>query len=153
MLFSTWGQWLKGLARQMRRQPRRSRRRLLFEAEKLEDRVTPSAGVAWPTYIRLPLSPDFEPQAGPLKFKGAFTPAGMQLAYGIDKLIANANDGTGQTIAVIDAYDNPAFSSSGTPGFVNSDLHFFDQQFGLPDPVFVKVAQDGSTSYPRTDPS
>src|ERR1700693_4619660 len=106
MFFSTWSQWLKRLAQAVHGKPRKSRsRRLWFEAEKLEDRVTPSAvGVAWPTFIRLPLSPDFQPSTGPLKFKGAFAPAGIQLAYGIDKLIAGGNDGTGQTIAVIDGY-------------------------------------------------
>ena len=44
MFFSTWGQWLKRLAQAVRRKPRRSRRqRLAFQAEKLEDRVTPTS--------------------------------------------------------------------------------------------------------------
>src|SRR5437016_5681807 len=82
MVFSTWRQWLKRLAQAVRGKPRQARRHRLL-LEKLEDRVTPSdAGVAWPTYIRLPLGPDFQPLVGPLKFKGAFTPAGIQLAYG-----------------------------------------------------------------------
>src|SRR5262249_52962977 len=43
-----------------------------------------------------------------------------------------AGDGTGQTIAIVDAYDNPDIAT---------DLHVFDQQFGLPDPPeFTKVA-------------
>ena len=53
-------------------------------------------------------------------------------------------DGTGQTIAIIDAYHAPTIAH---------DLHAFDVAFGLPDPPsFRIVAQDGSTNYPRTDP-
>jgi len=68
----------------------------------------------------------------------SFTPANLRHAYGLDLL---TGDGTGQTIAIIGAYDYPtAFT----------DLQAFDQQYGLPDPPsFRRVAQDGSTSnYP-----
>ena len=52
-------------------------------------------------------------------------------------------DGSGQTIAIVDAYDAPNIAA---------DLHVFDQQFGLPDPPsFVKVNQTGGTNYPRPD--
>jgi autotransporter-associated beta strand protein len=160
MVFSTWRRRLAPRAQAERRvnapfvSCRARRRTAALVAELLEDRIALSgAGSAQPIDIRAPLSPDLSPAAGPLMFKGAFTPAGIQKAYGIDQLIANGNDGTGQTIALIDAFDDPAFSSSGTPGFATSDLHFFDQQFGLPDPVFLKVAEDGSTNYPSVDPN
>ena len=38
-------------------------------------------------------------------------------------------DGSGQTIAIIDAYDDPNAAA---------DLHHFDVNFGLPDPPFLK---------------
>ena len=48
-------------------------------------------------------------------------------AYGIDALSFNgvAGDGSGQTIAIVDAYNDPTIAS---------DLRTFDQAFGLSDP-------------------
>src|SRR5262245_19402646 len=48
------------------------------------------------------------------------TPDQVRHAYGFDAI---ANQGAGQTIAIVDAYDNPS---------VEKDLAIFDQQFGLP---------------------
>src|SRR5260370_28032760 len=42
--------------------------------------------------------------------------------------------GTGQTIAIVDAYDNPN---------VASDLETFDQLYGLPDPVLTIAQPQG----------
>jgi subtilisin-like proprotein convertase family protein len=76
-----------------------------------------------------------------------YTPSRIRKAYGVDQIMFGniVGDGTGQTIAIIDAYDYPtAFA----------DLQTFDAQFGLPDPPsFMRVAQDGSTNYPSTDPN
>jgi subtilase family serine protease len=74
-----------------------------------------------------------------------YSPAQVRHAYGFDRISFNgtAGDGSGQTIAIIDAFDTPDISG---------ELHTFDTQFGLPDPVFRKVAQDGSAHYPGTDP-
>ena len=59
-------------------------------------------------------------------------------------------DGTGQTIAIVDPYDDPT---------ALSDLNNFSAQFGLPvfngsgDPTFTKLNQSGETSpLPGTDP-
>ena len=53
-------------------------------------------------------------------------------------------DGTGQTIAIVDAYDDPSFVDTGTSGFSTSDLAEFDAHYGLPDPPsFTKVNQPG----------
>src|SRR5262249_33964905 len=51
-------------------------------------------------------------------------------------------NGSGQTIAVVDAYDNPTIAN---------DLQTFDRQFNLPDPALSKVAGDGSAHYPQAD--
>ena len=77
----------------------------------------------------------------------ALTPAQIRHAYGIDQVTFGGitGDGAGQTIAIVDAGDNPGFLNSTDPNFDNSDLHKFDQQFGLPDPPsFMKVNQEGS---------
>jgi subtilase family serine protease len=69
-----------------------------------------------------------------------YTPAQISHAYGFDQW---ALDGSGQTIAIVDAYDDPN---------IVSDLKYFDQYFGLPDPPsFVKVNQSGGTSFPKAD--
>lgn len=49
---------------------------------------------------------------------------------------------SGTTIAIVDAYDNPAIAD---------DLAAFDRRFGLPDPVFTKVNQTGGTTMPAAD--
>ena len=51
-----------------------------------------------------------------------YSPAQIRHAYGFDQVSWN---GAGQTIAIVDAYDDPS---------VATDLHKFDQQFGLADP-------------------
>jgi hypothetical protein len=86
-----------------------------------------------------------------------FTPAQVRAAYGIDSISFNGvtGNGAGQTIAIVVAYDDPAFVDSTAAGFANSDLHKFDQQFGLADPPsFTKVSQAGSgTALPGVDPT
>ena len=58
-------------------------------------------------------------------------------------------DGRGQTIAIVDAYDDPNAAS---------DLNTFSSYFGLPGfgstgPTFQKLNQTGGTSLPGTDPN
>jgi len=68
------------------------------------------------------------------------TPAEMRTAYGVNNITfgSAAGNGAGQTIAIVDAYDDPTAAS---------DLATFDQYFGLANPPsFVKVNQNGSTS-------
>jgi CSLREA domain-containing protein len=78
-----------------------------------------------------------------------YTPQQLQAAYGLNQISFSGikGDGTGQTIALVDAYDNPSFVNSSDPNFDTSALHVFDQQFGLPDPpTFAKVNQTGQSS-------
>jgi hypothetical protein len=63
-----------------------------------------------------------------------YTPSEIRQAYGISGLTGN---GAGQTIAIVDAYDNPN---------VWSNLQTFDAKYGLSNPTFVKVNQNGSTT-------
>jgi hypothetical protein len=77
------------------------------------------------------------------------TPAQVLHAYGVDQVSfsggAIKGDGTGQTIAIIDYYDAPNIAA---------DLAAFDAAFGIAaPPSFTKVAADGSTNYPPTDPA
>jgi hypothetical protein len=76
------------------------------------------------------------------------TPAQVRHAYGFDQISFNngtvVGDGSGTTIAIVDAYDDPNIAS---------DLHQFDVQFGLPDPTFTKVNQNGGSSLPVANAS
>ncbi len=75
------------------------------------------------------------------------TPTQVRHAYGFDQITIGGvqGDGTGQTIAIIDAYDAPT---------IQTDLIAFDAHWGIPDPPsFIRVAQNGSTNYPGTDPA
>ncbi|HVS71512.1 MAG TPA: proprotein convertase P-domain-containing protein [Phycisphaerae bacterium] len=104
------------------------------------------APVIRPGPVAHPIAVDASPAAGSSPAGNALTPAQVRHAYGIDQVFFGSivGDGTGQTIAIIDAYDYPT---------AQSDLHAFDQQFGLPDPPSLKVvAQDGSSNLPPVDP-
>jgi hypothetical protein len=73
------------------------------------------------------------------------TPATMRHAYGVDLAAfgAIAGDGTGQTIAIVDAYSEPT---------IVSDLAAFDAQFGLPaPPSFTIINQSGGATLPASD--
>src|SRR5690349_1176516 len=74
----------------------------------------------------------------------AYTPAQVQLAYGFNQVRFGSvqGDGTGQTIAIVDAYDDPN---------IQADLNTFSTQFGLPTTTIARVNQTGGTSYPATD--
>jgi hypothetical protein len=83
----------------------------------------------------------------------SLSPQAIRHAYGIDNISFTGitGDGTGQTIAIADAYDDPGLVSSTDPNFLTSDLARFDAQFGLTNPVFTKLNQSGGTSYPSFD--
>jgi subtilase family serine protease len=70
-------------------------------------------------------------------------PASLQSAY----KLPSGTAGSGRTIAIVDAFDNPK---------AESDLAIYRSQFGLPacttaNGCFRKVDQNGGTSYPRGD--
>ena len=85
----------------------------------------------------------------------AYTPDQVRTAYGINNL---GLDGAGQTIAIVDAYDNPAIFQA---------VDAFDAQFGLtssgstlynqygPASSFLTVLNQAgqTTSLPNTDPT
>jgi subtilase family serine protease len=77
----------------------------------------------------------------------ALSPAQVQHAYGFDQVAAVKGTkltGAGETIAIVDAYNDP---------YIQSDLATFDRQWGLAaPPSFKVVSQTGSTAaLPPTD--
>jgi hypothetical protein len=75
---------------------------------------------------------------------GGLTPADLASTYGFSPAVG----GSGQTVAIVDAYDDPN---------IEADLGTFDAQYGLPactaaNGCFRKVGQTGSTtSLPAAD--
>ncbi len=82
-----------------------------------------------------------EPLAGTAKTTG-FSPTQIRAAYGFDNIYFQGNtivgDGTGQTIAIVNAYH--------TPNAAN-DLAAFSAYYGLPAASFTQVDQYGGTNY------
>jgi subtilase family serine protease len=87
---------------------------------------------------------------------GAYDPAYLQSAYNVAAAAAADGGGAGQTVALVDAYDDPN---------VASDLAHYRSYFGLPacvagevsplatSCVFEKISQSGSqTSFPLPSP-
>src|SRR5262249_21361675 len=84
------------------------------------------------------------PLSGP-GLPGGFSPAQIRHAYGFDQISFNGvpGDGRGQTIAIIDAYDQPNIAG---------DLATFDSTFCIAaPPSLTKGNQAGGTSYPVVD--
>ena len=77
-----------------------------------------------------------------------FSPQQLTAAYSDNNIYFGtaAGNGAGQTIAIVDAYNDPNIAG---------DLTQFDAQFGLPaPPSFTVVNQTGSTTnLPTTDPT
>lgn len=74
---------------------------------------------------------------------GGFGPADLRSAYNLP-----AGGGAGQTIAIVDAFDDPR---------AEDDLAVYREQYGLPacttdNGCFRKVDQRGGTDYPQPDP-
>jgi subtilase family serine protease len=80
------------------------------------------------------------PTAASSPAPGAYGPAQFHTGYNLPTTASSA-----QTIAIVDAYDDPN---------IESDLAVYDSQYGLPscttaNACFKKVSQTGGTKYPR----
>ena len=121
------------LSRSARKAPIRNRRKTTLRLEFLEGRDVPSTTpIATPDFVVI----DKAGTATPLDTSSptGLTPTQIRAAYGFNQL---SLDGTGTTIAIVDAFDDPNIAS---------DLKAFDAKFSLPNPSFTKVSQTGSTT-------
>ena len=75
-----------------------------------------------------------------------YSPVQIRQAYNLAALTFGAAtaDGSGQTIAIVDAYADPTLAA---------DLHTFDSQSGLADPTLSIVNESGGSMLPGTDPA
>ncbi len=83
----------------------------------------------------------FTCQVGLRPGENCYDPYQMRHAYGMDQLINAGWDGTGKTIVIVDAFQNPNIAFQ---------LSFFDSFYGMPDPNFTQIAPQGLTPF---DPS
>ena len=140
---------------------RRKGRAPSFQVERCENRVLLSSALpvhALVPFISQPTFVAYQPQGAKAGVVTPFstaaptglTPTQMRHAYGVDQINfdSTVGDGTGQTIAIVDAFDQPNAADN---------LNSFSQFFGLPlmnqsgGPTFTKVDEHGGTSYPGAD--
>src|SRR5262249_54283187 len=144
------------LLRRFRARRPRTRRAPRLRPESLEARLVPSLGAgpaavpAPPPVVRPMIVAEPAPSASAPAAEGTsqrpqsrshstpwgLSPQQVAAAYGFNAIAfgAIAGDGSGQTIAIVDAYDDPALVDGTSPSFGTSDLAQFDRQYGLPDP-------------------
>ncbi len=75
-----------------------------------------------------------------------YTPSEIRAAYGLNQVSFGGvtGGGSGQVIAIIDAYNDPT---------IQNDLSAFDAAFGLANPTLRVVSQTGSSVLPPVDPA
>ena len=113
---------------------KRSRSSNRLNLESLEPRQMLSASGFKPDYFRI--------LAG--STNSGYTPTQIRNAYGFN-LLPSGETAAGQTIAIIDAYNDPNIAS---------DLATFDAAYGIAaPPSFTVVNQSGGTNLPGTDSS
>jgi subtilase family serine protease len=102
----------------------------------LESRDLPTVGVFQPGYV-LPSGGVATPFGTP--GPTGTTPTQIKQAYGFNQVAA---DGSGTTIAIVDAFDDPTIAS---------DLQGFDAAFNLPNPTFTKMNETGGSTLPAAN--
>jgi subtilase family serine protease len=116
--------------------------RLLLSSTLVHLTVAPRVTAATPDYALSAL-----PASTTAAAAGGYTPAQIRTAYAMDQISFSGviGDGTGQTIAIIDAFNDPN---------IQADLRTFDAAFGIADTTLTVESQTGSTTaLPRTDPA
>jgi subtilase family serine protease len=109
--------------------------RIQLGLEELETRTLLSAAGLSVPYA----APQFTLTPLAVAASAPYTPTQIRQAYGFNKL---SYDGTGETIAIVDAYDDPK---------IQADLHTFDSAFRLADPSFTKATPEGTPAGGHSD--
>jgi len=113
-------------------------------------KVTPAID---PLYSGHPAAGDTAPTGlSPNQIRGAYGLGGYTSGVPANGISFGGiqGDGCGQTIAIVDVYDDP---------YAASDLNAFSTHYGLPtlggagQPTFQKLNQSGGTTLPGTDPA
>ena len=141
----TWVNKLLGLKSKFGNRPQlgKSPKRYFPLFEELEHRLVPA--LAHTTFV---VTPDDGPSPSGYSPIQILTAYGFYSTSGANNISFNgvAGNGAGQTIAIVDAYNDPNIAS---------DLAAFDSRFNLPaPPSFSVLNQNGQTSpLPAADPT
>ena len=132
---------LRSFASLFRGEPLNRNKSSLLFLEELETRDVPA--LVSPTAHLLAMN-----TASPAGLPAGLSPAQVRHFYGFDQVAFSSGavrgDGSGQTIAIVDAYDQPNIAG---------DLAAFDATYGVAAPPrFTKVNQSGGASLPPADP-
>ena len=148
MFSALWMRWTFGRSTKKSQARRLKRPVVLPFLELLETRELLTT--ATPFFIinssqqAAPAGSGVQPFSGPSP--SGFSPDQISQAYGFNQITFNngtvKGDGSGQTIAIVDAYNDPNIAS---------DLQAFDQQFGLANPKLTVLNQNGGTNLPGAD--
>jgi subtilisin-like proprotein convertase family protein len=145
MLSDFWNRWVsKPSVNKPRRSQRRKPCRVQPSLEWLEARDLPTvAPTATPFFVLASSQGNATPLFG--SSPSGYTPSQIVQAYGFNQIsFSNGPNGTGQTIAIVDAYNAPS---------IQSDLAAFDTQFGLPAANLRVIGQTGGGAPTATDPT
>ncbi len=144
MLSISWPQWIATrLTKRSFRRPRIGRLHVSLSLEWLEKRELLTT--AAPFVIN-----QTQQTAVPLSAPGStgYTPSQISKAYGFDQIYFNngtiKGDGTGQTIAIVSAYNDPN---------ILNDLNVFSVQYGLRTASLSVLNQTGGYVLPEADPT
>ena len=115
------------------------------------DGVSPSTSVAWNVLCgNFSTTKALTLTTGKTQKYTGFVPCGyggdqLQKAYGVDQLVAKGIDGSGQTVAIVDAYGSST---------ILTDANAFSKAYGLPKLVmgqnFDIVSNNGAANRPET---
>ncbi len=113
-----------------------------FAMKALHARVCPGPAAAGNALCHSIVQVDRGGKPKPNPTPSGYTPADLHAAYNLP-----TSGGSGQLVAIVDAYDDPN---------AESDLAVYRSQFGLPacttaNGCFQKVDQNGGTNYPRAN--
>jgi subtilase family serine protease len=97
----------------------------------------------WPQAVDMATTPDLPACLDSAKLPLCYTPQQIRQAYGVQPLLDIGITGKGQTITLIEAFDDPT---------VKTDLQTFDKVFGLPDPKLKVIAPFGVPPFDPKDP-
>src|SRR5689334_2351990 len=115
-----------------------------MESRVLLSTVVPTGWHATPSSFKPQVTPYIPPPTTGIANApaGVFSPIQLQGAYALNNITFTGGitgDGTGQTIAIVVAYDYPS---------AQADLTAFDQNYGLPDPPTFSVLNDQGLAAP-----
>jgi methionine-rich copper-binding protein CopC len=120
-----------------------------LESRELLSFATPDFIIASTQHATTTAPSGAHPDAPPPSSPPGFSPGQIQNIYGFNQIsfasyTGSTLPGAGETIAIVDAYNDPNIAS---------DLKVFDQQFGLSNPNLTVVNQNGGSTLPGTDPT